>query len=336
MADATVSVVFEGDDAKLANVLGKVAQRIAVITTDLRKMKKEGVKAGKETGKELEGAGKQGDKAFGKEALTRLKGFATGLLGIGTAAAATLAAFKLVTAETANIKDLQESAASSQVTVSGARQELIRNLGGFSASEIRRVIRGGESISAATGVSQVPIFRGLAQGVSASGGDINLALAAAGQAARFLADSPEDIAQFQGALIDLSKVTGSKVPRVNLGFQQLIGQFSRVVDPKFQARQIPRALIGTQAFGGTAVGAGSLFAALSVGGADITGAPSATGTISLAKQLSEFLPERRTAEREAKDAKQLADLLAAGKKAPKLDSKEATAVAGRARSTPAR
>ena len=51
MADANVSVKFEGDDDRLVRTLGRLESRLQAVTTDLRKGKKAGEAAGKASGK---------------------------------------------------------------------------------------------------------------------------------------------------------------------------------------------------------------------------------------------------------------------------------------------
>lgn len=282
----------------MIRTLSRLEAKLENVTKDLRKVKSTGEASGKGIGKEMEAAGGKMKKAgaaaqaaFGPKALTQMKSFAVGVAGIGGAAGGVLAMLRLVTAEIRSVQQLQASAAQTQITVSAARQELIRNLGGLSIKQIREVIASGVEISRETNVSQTVINRALAQGVSASGGDKAGAVSSVRLAAKFLADSPESIAPFAGSLLDLAKVTGSRDTRLNLGFTQFAGQQSRVVNPILQAKNIPPALIGARSFGTTAAGGAALFAALSNAAADVTGAVTGTGLINLSKQLEKVLPQ---------------------------------------------
>jgi len=138
------------------------------------------------------------------------------------------------------------------------------------------------------------VAQAMASALSASGGNIEAAKAAVRGAAEFLSDKPTEIAGYAGSLLDLAKVTGTSNAETNKGLLLLVGSLSRVVNPQQQAMNIPRSLIGQMAFGATPRGAAALFAALTTGSGDITGATSGTGAVSLAQQLEAFLPDRKT------------------------------------------
>jgi hypothetical protein len=139
-----------------------------------------------------------------------------------------------------------------------------------------------------TSISEVAINAGLAEALSASGGKVDPSLAAVEVAARFLADRPDEIGEAAGALLGISKVTGTTDARVNLGLLTRIGELGRVVNPKLQAENIAPALVGAAQFGGTASGAGALFAALSNAAEDKEGRRTGTALIQLARQLDDF------------------------------------------------
>gem|GEM_PF-5514804 len=240
------------------------------------------------------GAGRSG-KRMG-DALTKaldprnLSNFVVGLVGAGSAVTAMHSAWKLVSAEIRNSINLQKEAAGAQVTVSSARQDVVRNMAGRSKKEITDTLAQGAKIASRTSVDEKYIQQASASAISASGGNIPAAMAAVEQAAKFLGDQPQAIAGFAGSLLDLSKVTGTIDARVNQGYLSLVGAQSRVVDPRQQAQNIPRSIIGQMAFGATHQEAAALFAALTTGSGDITGATSGTAAISLTEQLEKFIP----------------------------------------------
>ena len=208
----------------------------------------------------------------------------TGALGV----TGVLGAMQKVTEEIRTQIRLQEQQSQRQITLNQARQDLLRNLAGVSQGDRRAALETTAGIAAETGVAQKFIFQAAASAVSASGGAVDPALAAVRQSARFLADRPEAIAGFAGSLLDLSKVTGTTDALVNQGLLTQVGALSRVVDPQAQAQNIPRSLIGQQAFGSTGQGAAALFAALTTGSGDIRGATSGPAALALAEQLRRF------------------------------------------------
>lgn len=225
----------------------------------------------------------QQEKSFGAAALASLKTYAAGVLSIA-------AAYRYVTAELRAQQDLTDRAQQQKLGVSETRNVLIRNLVGASPSQIQSVIGQNQSLAKQLGVSESVINLARADTLSATGGDIQASLNATQVGARFLKDQPGAIAQFAGSLTDLSKVTGTNDASVNLGLLTTVGGLSRVVNPQAQAQNIPRSLIGQLSFGSTPQEAAALFAAITTASADIQGATSGTGSVSLAEQLSRFEP----------------------------------------------
>lgn len=273
---SSIVVEMSGDEAKLLRSLQRVIAKQNQTENGMKKVERSSKRAGRGV-----------EKSFGSQAAGHLKTFATGLIGAG----GILAGIQLVNRELQRMVDLGKEVANITVTDAAAKQNLIRNLAGTSKEQKQQVLKGVEQISETTNVEQKFIAEAAAQGLSASGQDIDSTMKALDFAARAFAEAPDQIAMAVGALLDLGKVTGSSDPLVNAGFQQFVAANSRVVSPQEQARNIPRALIGFQGSGGTSQEAAAVFAAVSNAAADITGEQTGTAMISLGDQLKEFFKE---------------------------------------------
>lgn len=280
-----VKVKFTGKPDELIRAQGKVIAKQAQMLKGQEKI----ARASQKVGKQVKGTTGQLDK-MGTTGVASAKAIA-GALGL---TGGVLGLLRLITGELQKQKELREEAARTQITVSGARQALIRNLAGESAETIKATIASGEKIAADVKVPEQFIQQALASAVSASGGDIPAAISATRFSAKFLQEAPSQIDPFAGALLDLANVTGTKDAEVNAGLLIAVGKLSRVKDPAQQAKNIAPSLIGQSAFGSTVQGSAALFAALSTGAGDVEGAMSGTASIALAQQLRDFLPEGGT------------------------------------------
>lgn len=271
-------VVFTmtGDEAKALRAAERAMQKMIEMgqkVDQLNAKQKQTTQATEETGISV-------DKVWA--GFQRLAGAAGISVGIASA-------IGLINRQLQETLRLQEEAAQTQVTLASAQRDLVRNLPGRSAADVNRTLTAAGTIARDTGVSEVIINQALASAVSASGGAIDPSIAAVRQSAMFLADKPDAIAEFAGALLDIGKVTGRPDDAlVNQGLLTFVGAMSRVVDPGRMAKNIPRALIGASKFGATPQQAAALFAVQTVGAADITGEMSGTAVISLVQQMEEF------------------------------------------------
>lgn len=241
----------------------------------------------KRTGRASASAGKKNDAAFGAGALSSLKTYVAGFMGVG----GLMMAIQAVNRELEHTKQLQKDVASEQITLASARKDITRNMAGASDEDIKKMMGAATSIAGETNVEEKFIAQAIASALSASGGKQDASIAAVKGAAQFLADKPEEIAGFAGSLLDLSKITGTDDAAVNQGLLQQVGALSRVVDPALQASNIPKSLIGQQSFGATAQEAAAMFAAITNASGDLTGARSGTAAVGLAQQLRDFFKE---------------------------------------------
>jgi len=221
------------------------------------------------------------DESFGAGAVSKVVAFGASIVSVSSAVA-------VLNEEMRSNQELVNKSEMAKLGVSETRNVVIRNMVGSSDDDISKVLKQNEELADATKVSERYINLARAEALSASGGDIAASLAATEVAAKFLRDRPDEIGGYAGSLLDLSKVTGTTDAYTNLGLMTTVGGLSRVVDPQAQAMNIPRSLIGQQAFGSTPSGAAAMFAALTTGSGDLTGARSGTAAISLAQQLRDF------------------------------------------------
>ncbi len=295
---SNVQLEMSGDEARLLSSLKRSEAEIERLEAKVKKLNETGEKGSKKTQQELwkeqrevrklkaaweetEKAREQAEKPFGDRLIPQLGAFAAGVVSMSTA-------LGLLRAEMEQIARRQKLAADAGVPLNQARQDLIRNMPGATAAEVRSALDSAARVSRETNVEERFVASAMASAMSAASGDVNLAIPAVEMASRFLADRPDAIADYAGSLLDMQKATRVADPRVNMGFLTFIGGLSRVVDPKMQAANIPPAIIGQQPYGGDPRTAAALFAATTTGMADRTGAMSGTAVIRFAEQAQEF------------------------------------------------
>ncbi len=267
MSKSNLTVVMDGDEARLWRSLSKIVTQQGKMEQGFGKVKQSGV-----------GVDRVLKNVF---SVSRIAGWAAGLGSV-------LGALKLITAELQQHLQLQEKSAATQMTVHATRQDVIRNMPGASKQQIAAVLASTTKLAKETNVKEQYINAAMASALSASSGNVSASQSAVRQAALFLGDRPEAIGDFAGSLLDISKVTGTKDARINQGLLSYVGGLSRVTDPRKQAMYIPRAMINQMAYGSTAEGAAALYAAISTASGDIMGATSATGSVAVAEQLRDY------------------------------------------------
>jgi len=213
----------------------------------------------------------------------QLAGFVTGIASIG-------GAVRLIREEIEHVKRIEREAAQEQLAVEQSRADIVRNLPGASKEQVTDLLAKSRGLAAEQRIDERFINAAIASGLSASAGNVPGTMAAVGMASKFLANRPEDIPLYAGALLDLQKVTGSKNMQANLGYLSFLAGLSRVVAPQQKAANIPRALIGLKGWGATPAQAAAFYAALTSAAADPEGRESGTGSIGLAEQLAKFMP----------------------------------------------
>lgn len=193
-------------------------------------------------------------------------------------------AVRAITAELQAQQSIIDARVQTQLTVSEARNRLLRNV---DPKDAAGVLKSATDIANETGLSEVAVLGGLEAAVSSTSGNIPLSTKLVRTASKYLRDRPGDIGGFSGTMADLTRVTQSESPEVQLGLLKRIGGLSRITSAELQAKNIAPALIGMREFGGDARTGGALFAALTTGGADVTGERTGTASIQLAAQLAE-------------------------------------------------
>ena len=284
-----VTLTFEAKLGQAIDSMSALARRIGTLeksTAKLTAATAKAVRTMEQVGTAGERAGQRTQTAF-ERGLQSVKNYAAGFLG----AQGVLMLLRSVNRELEVVAERQRQFAATQITLGQATAELRRNMPGATPEEMARVQRIGGTIAAEVGVPERFVQRGMAQALSASGGDVEASRGAVRAAAMFLRSQPEAIGGYAGSLLDIQQVTGTTDPDVNLGMMSFVAGRSRVVDPKMQAESIPSALIGLKGFGATQQQGAALFASLTRAAAERTGKISGTGAIRMAEQLEQFLPE---------------------------------------------
>lgn len=216
---------------------------------------------------------------FGSDQVKQLATFAGGVASISTAVS-------LLKSEYAAALDLVEKASRTQLDVGQSRNLIIRNLPGSSQAQLKSVLGQSSALAGELRLPESSINQALAQSLSAAGGNVGTALGAVRAAGQFLPDQLGDLPQFAGALIDMSKVTGSSDPQVNLGYLNVLQKLARNVEAGSIARNAPSGLISATRFGATPQEAAALFATLGSFTGDVEGSSTSTALTQLSKQLS--------------------------------------------------
>lgn len=244
-------------------------------------------KAVKDAKKAAEGVEGDGAKQGGM-----LDSFPKKLMAVAGGWASIHKAAQLVTDEMQLQQDLIDKRTQSQLTVGAARDTLLRSMVGGTDAEKSRAMAASRAIANKTGVSEARIAPALADAISAIGGDVSKAIKATTVAANYMRSDPEQITEFAGSLLDISKSTGTSNATTNLGLYQQLGRLSRVNNPNFMQQTIPGALSGMGSFGASYQDAGAVFAGLSNAAGDKFGRSTRTASIQMTKQLGEFFEEK--------------------------------------------
>lgn len=212
----------------------------------------------------------------------------------------------LITAELQDQLAVQKEIADLQKTTAQPQGNFLRNLGLASDEERKAAVAKIEAVSRATGVSQGTLYSAGSTALSAKGDLTNMqAFDAVQMAAQIAPDNPQEMASAAGGLLDLVGLTGTASSSHNAGFMLQMGAASRVKSLDQINQNLVPAAIGVKSFGGTAGEAASLTATYTQLMKDVTGAQSGTASISLAKQLAEFLPATSTYKTDASGQKKL-------------------------------
>ncbi len=283
MANKVVLQV-DADASKSISELQKIVRKQGEVIAELKKTSR--------TSKQVAKDGDGITKGF-KTAKTAAMSLATSIGLVGGGAGILLGTVKLITSEMERQREIQKEAESKQITLNSARMDINRNMSGASRESLGSVFKSVAAMAKEENIDEKYLASAMASALSSSGGNVDASLKAVRKAAQFLADKPEEIADFAGSLLDVSDVTKTTDADINLGLVSAVGGLSRVKDARQQAVNIPKALVGIQGMDATAEGAAALFATLSNAGKDVMGASSGTAGISLAEQLRGFFKDKK-------------------------------------------
>jgi len=199
-------------------------------------------------------------------------------------------AVELLRQEYDRLIERQQKSLGATTTLAAAQNTAVNNLGNDARLNPQRLFKRLRNASQRMGIDEAELTTAAGAALSARGDNtadaaVDSVIAAAGLA-RFDEGTRTTLA---GSALDLSK-NNNRGLEGSLGFMLKIGQLSRVQDPGKLGRNAPPAVSGAQAFGASEEVGGAMFSAISQGAVDFEGALSKTGTIQLAKQLSEFAP----------------------------------------------
>ncbi|MCY2987838.1 MAG: hypothetical protein NTY19_08250 [Planctomycetota bacterium] len=187
----------------------------------------------------------------------------------------------------------QVKAMEAQLAQASPDAQVLKNLVGMSSEDKTKIIGDLDAMSKELGVESAHLKRGFAEAYSKAGGDVSLALDATRRAAELNRVTPEQIPVAVAAGASLSKLLGTKDPRVALGFASEVQSRSAETSQERIMGVLPGTLssvaatVPKQAKADAAREGGALLAALN------TAAPrsfdsAATAEIQFSQQLAKF------------------------------------------------
>ena len=257
------------------------------------------VAKGVEVGQKLEQAGKKGKVGFDESGDALVSGIKKGI-GMILGAGGLLSAVTLVRDEFEKIKQLQSTAAATQITANAAFEQLRRNMIASTKSEIDEMETSLKRIAKNQNLPLSTIVLAGAEAISSGSGDPRQAVKSVETAARHLPDQPETIGMMSGALMDISGAMGIPAGEQTYGYLGYLTSGSRMTDPQQQALRIPKALTAFKSAGLDPREAGALFAGLTRATTDPFGRTATTAGKSIVERMKGTFEGGRLAELQEK------------------------------------
>lgn len=285
-----VDFKFTGDAGQLAGEYDKLVSKVDKLEAQNAK---------------LAAKAKQADAAQKQSASSAASGFrnaATGVLSWAASFASVQTAISLVNQGLEDQRRLAEQSHQTQMRVAGSQAAVLKNLGDVSDKEAKSFLYSVDQIRQETGfASVVPLQQAAASILSATGGNKQLTLDILAAEAPLMADSPDQMAGFGGALGDLTKSTGVKDMRklsaLALSIQgqarfETLGGFDKVASALAAANEVTGGIGETEADQlRDAREASAAFAAIGSNIADKDGSQTKTASANLFANLARVTNE---------------------------------------------
>lgn len=235
---------------------------------------------------QLDQVGKASDKAFGSQAISNLKSYVTGMIGITGIVAAVRAEITALRAEGNRI-------AQTKLDAAGARRVLRSQIALATPEEKRQVLSAADRLGAdpSLGVEQKLVDLTLNSAVSASP-NISRAIKFA-QFGLQLTKGEGDVEAEIGGGLDIANALGSDDPVAAFAFLNAAKQVSRVESTGKVAKNLPRVVNAVKIAGADPRVGGALYAGLTVGGADPDSEVSRTAAINLIDRANKFFTQNK-------------------------------------------
>lgn len=280
---AQVIVELSGDEAKLLRSMQKVIEQGQKMGDSSKKTAKE---SREETSK------------FSKE----LQNIVGGYMTLGAAASGASAAFGVFKAVNADNLAIMKESLTVAEAIAKAQVGTVKNLTGLSSVDKARVLQEAKKLQAEIGFGdQTAIVNAIGSGFSASG-DLETTKSAVRAGAELSRVTPEDLPTIASGAIDLSRGSGVKDAKKNLGFLLEVGAISRVEDPAALARTLAPTVanavntVPNQDKQEASKEVGAIFSELNKFTNDIKGESTKTNSVILLAKMEEFfrtIPEER-------------------------------------------
>jgi len=201
--------VFTGDASQLQRELEKTQQQYARLESQLQRLTRES----QESGRAAEQAGRDGGGGI-DELTNKVGGAIAGYLSLEAAIQATNRALE-------DQRRISREALEEQLTVSDTQAEVRRALGDVGDAQFRRVLSQIQGIQTETGIADVrQLNLATAAALSASGGDIQRALATTAAAGRAGRGSPEAMQAISSGALAVANLVPGVTPEQAISFMQ--------------------------------------------------------------------------------------------------------------------
>jgi hypothetical protein len=244
----------------------------------------------------------QSIKNSGKESKESTSSSLEGIAKMGAAYLSVSSAIGVVKASLQDQLDLQKESLAIAQQIAKSQSSASKNLTGLSTEEKRKVLEEARSLQQEIGFSdQKFIVDAIGAGYSAAG-DLGLAKSATKAAAELSRNAPEELSGIATGAVDLSRGSGVKDAKSNLGFALQVGAISRVEDPAAVVRWLAPAIssavntVPKQDKQEASKEVGSVWSELNKFANDVQGMSTKTATIDLMARMEEFfrtIPEER-------------------------------------------
>lgn len=194
--------------------------------------------------------------------------------------------------------EVQKRILDTNLSVRGSQSAMIRNLGPTATkADVREMVEAARQISEETGVSQVDIFQAQGDTLSGSAGNRKLTNAIVAEAAKILADSPQEMAEFSQRVPGVMTAMGTDDPQKAMAWMTSLMGVARLVKPesfKHYSKALASGAVVQQGVSDVEAtsATGAILAGIGTRLDDAEGAVTASAELRLANVLEKIVPDK--------------------------------------------